>query len=531
MIKTKAIGKNLLFTAVGLAAGVQGAAAITLSPLGTFAAGYYDSGAAEIVAHDPVTQTLFVVNAQDAVVEMLNIRNPSAPSKAGELDVTDYLPQAGGVNSVAINNGLVAVAVENEDKQANGWVAFYTTRGGYLGSVEAGALPDMVTFTPNGRYVLTANEGEPSGDYSDDPEGTVTIVDLRRGNGHGQKVNIGGARVMTARFPDTVHPDVRVTGPEGTTVPQDMEPEYITTSTDSRTAWVTLQENNAIAKIDIASATVLDVAPLGAKNHLLAGNELDASDRDSAINIRTWPVNGLYMPDAIASYSYRGRTYLVTANEGDAREYGDYVDVSRVKDVTLDPTAFPDRTELRRDANIGRLNIINTEGDMDDDGDYDALYSYGARSISIWDAGVNLVYDSGSAMEQITAAMFPANFNASNTNNTFDNRSDDKGPEPEGVAIGAINGRNYAFVGLERTGGIMVFDVTSPADTRFVSYANNRNFSADTEIDDFPNPAAGDLGPEGLVFIEAAKSPNRKPLLVVGNEISGTTTIYQVNSR
>lgn len=505
---------------------------ITLAPLGTYAAGYYDAGAAEIVAHDPATQTLFVINAGDSVVELLNIRNPSAPSKIGELDVTDHLPSAGGINSVAVNGGLVAIAVENDDKQANGWIAFYTTKGDYVGSVPAGALPDMVTFTPDGRYALAANEGEPNDDYSIDPEGTVTIVDLRKLKASSRRgMRISNAEIATARFPTSVHPDVRITGPEGTSVRQDLEPEYIAISADSRTAWVTLQENNAMARIDIASATVLDVMPLGAKDHLQSGNGLDASDRDNAINIATWPIYGLYMPDSIASYTYRGNTYLVTANEGDAREYGDYEDPSRVKDVTLDPTAFPNRSDLRKDANLGRLNIINTEGDFDNDGDFDALYAYGARSISIWDGMGNQMYDSGDTMEQVTAARYPANFNASNTNNTFDNRSDDKGPEPEGVTVGAFNGKQYAFVGLERIGGIMIFDVTVPARTSMVGYVNQRDFTEDTEIDDAPNPAAGDLGPEGMLFIDASKSPNRKPLLVVGNEISGTTSIYQVTTK
>ena len=237
------------------------------------------------------------------------------------------------------------------------------------------------------------------------------------------------------------------------------------------------------------------------------------------------------MPDAIASYSYNGKTYLVTANEGDAREYGDYEDISRIKDITLDPVAFPDYANLRTDANIGRLNIVNSEGDIDNDGDFDELYNFGARSISIRDASGALVYDSGDTIEQVTAARYPDYFNASHTSNSRDSRSDDKGPEPEGVVVGKLNGKNYAFVGLERIGGIMVFDVTNPAAASYVSYYNNRNFSAAPEIDGNSNPAAGDLGPEGMVFINAKDSPNHRPLLVVGNEVSGTTTIYQVNTR
>lgn len=531
------LNRTLMFTALlGASATALAAPAktITLEPLGTYAAGAFDAGAAEIVAHDPQTQRLFVINASAAVVDVLDISNPAAPAKVSAIDVGAVLTSAGGINSVAVHGNLVAVAVENTDKQASGWIAFYDTNGTYLNHVQAGALPDMVTFTPNGRYVLSANEGEPGSDYANDPEGTVTIVNLSRG--------VMAPAVMTASFPDIVSADVRISGIPGTTVQQDLEPEYITTSADSKTAWVTLQENNAIAVINIATATVLDVVGLGVKDHALEGYGLDASNQDDAINIRSWSVGGLYMPDAIASFRSRGKTYLITANEGDAREYEDYgddgyADIARIKDVDLDPAVFPDAATLQSNENLGRLNIVSTEGDTDNDGDLDALYSFGGRSISIWNAAGVQVFDSGDTMEQMTAALLPDYFNATNDDNdSFDNRSDDKGPEPEGVAVGKIKGSTYAFVGLERVGGIMIFDVTEPEQTTYVSYYNNRNFAVDATIEmevdgemvDVPNPAAGDLGPEGLTFIKAEDSPNGKPMLVVGNEISGTTTLYQV---
>jgi hypothetical protein len=329
-----------------------------------------------------------------------------------------------------------------------------------------------------------------------------------------------------------------------TTFAQDMEPEYIATSHDSRTAWVTLQENNAIAIVDIPSATVTNVVGLGNKDHSLADNGLDASNEDVAINITTWPVLGTYMPDAIAAYRTRGRTYLVTANEGDGREYaydaneddclaaghtyddGDcfsWVDETRVKDVTLDPSVFTDST-LQDKSNLGRLKMLTTEGNTDGDDEYEEIHAFGARSISIWDAGVSLVADTGDTIEQETAVALPDDFNSTNDENgSFDDRSDDKGPEPEGVVVGKVRGNNYAFVGLERVGGIMIFDVTDPANPRFVNYTNNRDFSGNAEAD-----TAGDLGPEGLVFIKPDDSPNGEPLLAVGNEVSGTTTIYQV---
>jgi hypothetical protein len=292
-----------------------------------------------------------------------------------------------------------------------------------------------------------------------------------------------------------------------------------------------MQEANALAIVDIKSATVTDILPLGTKDHNLPGNELDASNRDDTINITNWPVKGFYMPDAIASYKFRGMTYIVSANEGDSRDYDGFSEEARIEDLVLDSTAFPDAATLQLEENLGRLKTTTVNGDTDGDGDYDELYSYGARSFSIWSAAGELVYDSGADFEDITAAMLPDDFNSTNDeNDSFDNRSDDKGPEPEGVVLGKIKGKIYAFIGLERVGGIMVYDVTSPYDVQYVTYVNNRDFSVEAQLpDDTTNPLVGDLGPEGLVFIPASKSPNRKPLLVTGNEVSGTTTVFQIN--
>ncbi|MES2626455.1 MAG: choice-of-anchor I family protein, partial [Pseudomonadota bacterium] len=513
---------------------------IALLPIGTYASGAFAAGAAEIVAHDPQTQTLFVINAADKTVDILDLSDPTQPSLLSTIDVALEIPASGGINSVAVHDGLVAIAVENDDKQANGWVAFYDTAGHYLNHVEAGALPDMVTFTHNGNYVLLANEGEPSSDYQTDPEGSVTIVDVSNG--------ALSAIAVSAGFSDFNNMDltgIRISGP-GASVAEDLEPEYIATSHDSRTAWVTLQENNAIAEIDIRSATVTSIRSLGTKNYNTPGFGLDGSDRDSGINIKNWPIRGLYMPDGIAAYETKGRTFLITANEGDAREYINsttaancptlpffsysggnctYLDEARISSLDLDNTLFPAPLEatLKNNANIGRLKIVRTEGNPDHDGDYEQLFTYGTRSISIWDESGAQVYDSGDTLERMTALADPANFNSSHdANNSFDTRSDDKGPEPEGVTVGKVRGNLYAFVGLERVGGVAVFDVTEPAATKFVSYTNNRDFS----VGDVSAEYAGDLGPEGILFIKAEDSPTGAPLLVLGNEISGTTTVY-----
>ena len=510
--------------------------------------GYSSTNGAEIPAFDPASDRLFVVAG--SVVEILNLANPASPTKIGDLafDTTGDPDGAtvGGFalvpNSVAVGKagtvsaGIVAVAIAiTNATTANenlGEVQFFSAAdGAYLGKVNVGYLPDMLTFTPDGTKILVANEGQPNNAYTIDPVGSVSIINLANG--------VASATVQEASFVPfndqkaaLQAAGVRIFGPDLSTanltdtvsVAQDLEPEYISFSGDGTKAWVTLQENNAIAIVDIATATVESIRPLGVKDHSLSGNGFDASDRDlGAINIQNWPVVGLYQPDAIASYSFNGQTYYVTANEGDSRGYTGFSEEVRVgaAGYVLDPTVFPDAATLKNNANLGRLQVTNATGDLDGDGDIDQIQAYGARSFSIWDSNGNRVYDSGDDLEQITAAAFPTRFNASNDNNNFDDRSDNKGPEPEGVTVGVINGRTYAFIGLERIGGVMVYEVTNPNQPAFVQYLNTRDFSA---------AVAGDSGPEGLTFISASDSPNNQPLLVVANEISNTVAVYSVNA-
>ncbi len=520
-IAYSAIALALSGLAVSANAGGKGVAASAAPVIELSFLASHQGGGAEISAFDPATKRLFITNAGDQSLEVVNISNPSAPVAVKVIDLAAF----GGPNSVAVHNGVVAVAVEAEPKTDPGHVVFFDTDGGYLAQVMVGSLPDMLTFTPNGRYLVVANEGEPNDDYTVDPEGTVSIIDMAGG-----VKNLSQGDVRTASFAAfngaQLDASIRVFGPNAS-VAQDLEPEYIAVSADSRTAYVTLQENNALAKIDIAAAEVASLTGLGFKDHSLPGNELDASDRDGAINIRNWPVFGMYQPDTVAAFSYLGKTHLVTANEGDAREYEGtpgFVELERVRNVTLDPVAFPNGSTLRDNANLGRLRITTTLGDTDGDGDFDELHAFGARSFSIWSSEGEQVYDSGSVLERITAAALPADFNSTDDENgSFDSRSDDKGPEPEGLAIGEAYGRTYAFVGLERIGGVVVFDISNPMAPTYIQYINTRDFAGDAE-----QGTAGDLAPEGLLFIPRGESPTGNPLLVVTNEVSGTTTVFSV---
>ncbi len=496
---------------------------IRLEPAGTYASGIFDEGASEIVAFDSRTARLLVSNADADTVEVLDASDPENPSVAFTIDLSPY---GAGVNSVAVKDGLVAVAVEADPKQDPGVVAFFTVNGRFLNQVSVGALPDMLTFTPDGKRVVVANEGEPNDDYSVDPEGSISIIDLSRG--------VKRAKVRTADFSRfngykdrLVARGVRIFGPDAT-VAQDLEPEYITVDAEGRFAYVTLQENNAVARVNLNTARVTNILPMGVKDLGRVENAFDASDEDGAVTFATYEnVFGLYLPDAIAGYLSGGSQYLVTANEGDSRDYDAFSEEERVKDLVLDPTTFPNSEELQEKKVLGRLKVTTTMGDENSDGLYEKLFTFGGRSFSILKLtrrGLQMVFESGKQLEEITASALPFDFNSTNgENGSFDDRSDDKGPEPEGLTIGAVCGRLYLFVGLERVSGIMVYDITHPESPVFVQYMNNRNFAGDPE-----QGTAGDLAPEGLTFISADQSPSGLPLLAVANEVSGSTTLYTI---
>jgi len=424
----------------------------------------------------------------------------------------------------------VAASLPAADKTAPGNLVLFRHDGSHIRSTQVGALPDMVTFDPTGLRVLVANEGEPNSygqPDSVDPVGSVSVV-----NALFLAVGISG-NVRTIEFTDfntggpragELPAGVRIFGP-GASVAQDLEPEYITLDAASPLrAFVTLQENNAVAELDLARMRVKAIRALGSKDHSVDGNGFDASDRDEGVNIATWPVKALYMPDGIASYRTKGSTYLVTANEGDAREWDGFVEAVRVgaSSYVLDPVAYPNAAELKNNPALGRLNVTTATGKNAAGTAFDSITAFGGRSFTIWSSDGNQVWDSGDDFERITAEHLPDNFNSNNDENSFDTRSDDKGPEPEGVAVGEVDKRQLAFVVLERVGGMMIYDVTDPTKPVFLQYLNNRVFTGEQ--------VGPDSGPEVVKFVSAGESPNGKPLVLVSNEISGTVSFYQPTS-
>lgn len=656
---------------------------LTLDLIGQYQTGIFDEGAAEISAYDASSQRLFFTNADQNTIVVLDLSDPGEPTLITSIDMSVY---GAGVNSVAVFNGTVAVAVQADPVTDPGTIEFFNAAdASHIATKAAGALPDMVTFSPNGNFVIAANEGEPNDDYDVDPEGSITIIDISGG--------IAGATPTTATFTAIsadsaalVNAGLRIFGP-GATFEQDLEPEYISVSEDNATAYVALQENNAIAVVDIATSTVTDIYPLGFKDHSALGNELDASNRDDMINIVNWPVKGMYQPDAITNYTVNGTTYILTANEGDARDYDGFSEEHRMGDFRINTSIFTDPNILE-DENLGRLRTTSTMGmntetlfflmeadsaqevsggdnrgsglgefeysvanqtltftmafegldfnafngndtlTTDDTSDdvtamhfhnaasganggvvfniltdadtqvltdtsgvttitgewsetdasfaaflaemqsalfedeislyvnthtvgqgggairgqlfadpmFDELYSYGARSFSIWNASTGaLVWDSGAEFEEITAEYLPNNFNSTNSeNDSFDSRSDDKGPEPEAITVVDFAGTSFAFIALERVGGIMVYDITDPTAPEFVTYTNARNFDVPFDEDDNNTPdileAVVAAAPEDITYINSADSPVGVPLAVVANEVTGSILTYAITT-
>ena len=453
-------------------------------------------GSAEITTFDPATNRLFAVNnGTTNKIDVIDMANPASISVVKSISM---LPYGGYVNSVDVKNGLLAAAIESTNKQASGKViVFNTSTLKEIASVNVGSLPDMVVFSPDGKFILTANEGEPNDAYTTDPAGSVSIINV----GNNYTVTTFDFAGFVSQLSALSGQGFRVFGP-GKNFVNDIEPEYITVSSDSKTAWVTLQENNAIAEIDILSATIKKIMPLGFKDYSAPGNAFDFSDRDGAIAFKNAPVFGTYMPDAIASYNYNGTTYLFTANEGDAREYAGFAEVKRLGTVMLDPVAFPTGATLKTDAQLGRLNITTTLGDKDGDGDFDAIYSFGARSFSVWNASTGaLVWDSKNELD----------VKCNELGVYDDTRSDDKGAEPEAITIGRVGSKMVAYVGMERTDAVAVYDISDPTKPSFIKAFKT-----------------GDA-PEGLLFIPASKSPIGQSLVVVSSENDGVVKIYKAN--
>jgi hypothetical protein len=467
------------------------------------------SGGAEISAFDGAGSRLYTTSGDGLDVYRFD-RGTLTP--AGRVECSGLFDRVRSVSSVAIDPagrgfGIAAVIPEPHDTRVGLAAVFSTEDHRILATLPVGFNPDMVAFSPDGAHAYIANEGEPG--EAGDPPGSLSVINLtalRRGS---DAANLDAASVRTISFtPASLAPGVSLAGvrlsPRAPSPEADLEPEYL--APDDRGVWVSLQENNALARYDLDAGRWTAVLPLGG-----VVQTVDASDRDGGVRIDD-PVFGLCNPDTIAGYVVDGRRYLVSANEGDRRGY----DEVRFAEARIDPgvralldLAYGDCADPSA---LGRLMISTIDGDTDGDGDIDLPTMFGTRSFSVWDERGESVFDSGSAFEVITAAAGPELFNSDGNGASFDTRSDNSGPEPEGLALAAVDGRVLAFIGLERVGGVVMYDITEPAGARFLQYC---------PLGDEAHPATG---PEGLAFVVAGGAR----YLVVSCEQSGTIEVLRL---
>lgn len=533
----------------------NGTAALDLTQIARYSAGQYnvDGGVMEIVAYNQATEWAYAINGQSGKLAAIPLAGLTAGAHVEaltgtEIDVKalveaeDSTFQYGDMTSVAISpdSTTLAAALQAQGSNDAGRVALFTCEeDGTLtleALVETGAQPDMVTFAGDG-VVLTADEGEPREGYGEniaDPKGSVTVVDVEA-----QESTVVDFSAFDSQRDQLAEDGIVLK--KGSAPSVDLEPEYIAVSGGK--AYVTLQENNAIAVLDIESQAFEGVYSAGFEDHSTTAIDLDK--KDDAYDPQTYEsLLGIRMPDGIAAFTVEGATYLVTANEGDAREWGDedqgtfYLSEDE-RDFGEEGVTSPTGAITAENSGLeGKVVFFKTE-------DFDGLnpekdYVFGGRSFTVFQAtenGLEEVFTSGDDFEALTAQYVPEYFNASNDNAVLDDRSGKKGPEAESVTVGTVDGKTYAFVALERTGGVMAYDVTDPAAITFVNYVNTRDFGTtvegseeyeDGELDKWVT--GGDVAPEGLLFLDAASSPNGEPLLLAACEVSGTVAVYQLGS-
>lgn len=471
-----------------------------------------EGGSAEIIQYNSDTQMYYVVNGTSGTLDIVprtaytdenQVQGIKFDLKTKLQDIRSEFVY-GDMTSVAVSTekDLIGVAVQAAGTNDNGVIVLMDYKQNIVAVIEAGVQPDMVTFTKDGNKILTANEGEPREGYGEgtvDPMGTITVADISSGVENASVQNVT-FESWDARREELTEAGVIIK--KNTNPSVDFEPEYIAVNNEGSRAYVALQEANAIATIDLTTNTVTSVKSLGFKDHSLEENALDVLKKDEMIQIQTEPYYGIYMPDGISIYEVGGTEYLITANEGDSREWGDYInEVEEKIGETGSKVVFFDTSDY-------------------DGVDEDKQYLFGGRSFAIYNAAtMEQVYESGSDFETKTAEVLADYFNCSNDDKSMDDRSGKKGPEAESVVVGEVNGNTYAFIGIERIGGVMIYDITNPENSTFVNYINSRDFAEDI---------AGDVSSEGLSFVPASESLSGNAELLAAHEVSGTVAIYEI---
>ena len=564
-MKTKQITTSVIFALFAVVAGAVQSSSVsakTLDPNGSELkfVGRYVTGAglagAEISAVDTASKRLFITNGAKNTIDIVDISNLKKPKLIKAVSFTSA--GATGIQSVAAKNGVVLVAAQMASATSAGRIFVMDVNGklraGLASGIEVGVLPDHVSISPNGNYAIVANEGQPANycltngalPETTDPLGSISIINLSSKTPTAKTIDF---KSYEERKNGITYAGGRIFGPNAS-LAQDIEPEYAAFSADSTYAYVTLQENNSIATVDVESGTIINIVGLGVKNHNLFNAGLDSSDRDNKIDIVARNIQGMYLPDAIGTVDAGGNTYMITANEGDAREYACLLggtDATKVEaedprladvaDTTVDSTfkgsGIAGRMKVTQfsPANISGETIRSTTKVKD-------AFSFGTRSFTVWKSNLNngvfpadRVFDSGDAIERIITQERPLGvFNADwNTStgfiNGFESRSASKGPEPEGLAIGKAYGRTWMVLALERDNGLMLYDMTNPVKPMFRQYINKAVPGGNIQ-----DGTAGDVSPEGVLFLEADQSPTGKPMVVVSYELSGSVAFFELTA-
>ena len=522
---------NTANTGTQLEAYDNATAALQLTETARFNSGMTnaDGGVMEIVDYNTATGWAYAINGQTGHLTAIAIKDIEKSTDIDLLDgnnidiksiieneVTGF--KYGDMTSVAVSpdNKTIAVAIQAEDYFANGRVAVFECNADgtltFKNAVEVGVQPDMVTYTPNGTMILTANEGEPRLGYAEgtiDPAGSVSIIktsDL--------SADTVGFEAFDEKRAELVSAGIVIK--KNTNPSVDFEPEYIA-ATDTK-AYITLQEANAVAVLDLAAESYSGIYSAGFEDYSTTAIDIDKKDEKYAAKTYS-SLMGIRMPDSIAVYTAAGQDYIVTANEGDSRDWNGYLNELEVN-FGKGKTSPTGAITAENSGLAGKVVFF-------DPSDYEGLssekdYLFGGRSFTVYkvtDNGIVEVYTSGNELEAKTATLIPDNFNCSNDDKTIDDRSGKKGVEAESVTVGVVGEKTYAFVGLERIGGVMVYDITDSANVSYVNYINSRDFSEDI---------AGDVSPEGLCFIPASESKTGKPMLLAACEVSGTVAVYDI---
>lgn len=546
---------RLIFATVLLAFCVLSTvSAVTMHKSASYSSGEFnvDGGVMEIIACNRTNQHAYSVNGQSGVLTIIDLGvlhgNGSGIVLEGEnIDIRSLVEKEdpsfsyGDMTSVAVSpdGSMLALALQAEVYNENGRIAIFSCGedGSILfeGLLTSGVQPDMVVFADNST-VLTADEGEPREGYGegiDDPAGTVTIADVDAmtsvqvgfedydRSAMRNRLTRAGVIVMKDRLPSA-----------------DFEPEYIAVS--GQRAYVTLQEANAIAVLDIPSQRFVGVFSAGFEDY--SKTAIDIDKKDDAYRPATYDsLLGIRMPDGIAAFEVNGKTYLVTANEGDAREWGD--EDNGTFYISEDERDFSDGDTSPTGAITAENSGLDGKVVFFATSDFDGLnsrkdYIFGGRSFTVYEVVGDRIVEvstSGDDFEAITAELYPEFYNASNDNAVLDDRSGKKGPEAESVTTGVVDGTPFAFIALERTGGVMMYDVTDPEKPVFEDYLNTRDFRSvvagseeydDGELDKWVT--GGDVAPEGLAFVSASDSVTGNAMLLVANEVSGTVAVYEI---